>query len=266
MDFFRTIGMLICTKNGQKKGRVLKKKKKKSQDESGVKFPGFIHHNGLWQWKEEFLLKQVWMSLGEGGVGAATSAGFDNRFIFSKETTETWNSWGWKRPWSPIITPAPASCSPLNHDLNPCGFWTFPWMGLHLFPGQPIPALDNPFHGEISPNSQSKPSLAQLKAISSNVQHQPWSQTWNPLLPPIPSPFRSFSVEDSTQGEREKQGFGSSKFKITEEPLMSQPHRPLQHLLPRSFPVLINYCEIQPWEMKIIHPHCNKWLKRQSIK
>ncbi|KAK4823962.1 hypothetical protein QYF61_008348 [Mycteria americana] len=38
---------------------------------------------------------------------------------------------------------------------------------LNHFPGQPVPMLDNPFSEEKFPNSQSKPPLAQLEAISS---------------------------------------------------------------------------------------------------
>ncbi|KAK4831320.1 hypothetical protein QYF61_016809 [Mycteria americana] len=38
---------------------------------------------------------------------------------------------------------------------------------LHHFPGQPLPMLDNPFSEVKFPNSQSKPPLAQLEAISS---------------------------------------------------------------------------------------------------
>ncbi|KAK4821381.1 hypothetical protein QYF61_018919 [Mycteria americana] len=39
--------------------------------------------------------------------------------------------------------------------------------GLHHFPGQPVPTLDNPFSKEFFPNIQSKPPLAQLEAVSS---------------------------------------------------------------------------------------------------
>ncbi|KAK4819038.1 hypothetical protein QYF61_024403 [Mycteria americana] len=38
---------------------------------------------------------------------------------------------------------------------------------LNHFPGQPVPVLDDPFGEEIFPNTQSKPPLAQLEAISS---------------------------------------------------------------------------------------------------
>ena len=39
--------------------------------------------------------------------------------------------------------------------------------GLHHLPGQPIPTPDNPFCKEMLPDIQSKPSLAQLEAITS---------------------------------------------------------------------------------------------------
>ncbi|KAK4829526.1 hypothetical protein QYF61_005165 [Mycteria americana] len=44
-----------------------------------------------------------------------------------------------------------------------------PWPGWRLnhFPGQPVPMLDNPLGEEKFPNTQSKPPLAQLEAISS---------------------------------------------------------------------------------------------------
>jgi len=35
------------------------------------------------------------------------------------------------------------------------------------FPGKPIPVLNNPFGEEIFPNTQSKPPLMQLEAVSS---------------------------------------------------------------------------------------------------
>ncbi|KAK4810277.1 hypothetical protein QYF61_015307 [Mycteria americana] len=46
--------------------------------------------------------------------------------------------------------------------------WSPSGWRLHHFPGQPVPMLDNPFSEEIFPNTQSKPLLTQLEAISSH--------------------------------------------------------------------------------------------------
>ncbi|KAK4817763.1 hypothetical protein QYF61_026986 [Mycteria americana] len=66
--------------------------------------------------------------------------------------------------------------------------------GLHHFPGQPVPMLDNPFSEVKFPNIQSKPPLAQLEAISSHpitfvesdeVSPQPpFLQAEQPQVPP----------------------------------------------------------------------------------
>ncbi|KAK4822835.1 hypothetical protein QYF61_020129 [Mycteria americana] len=56
----------------------------------------------------------------------------------------------------------------VSHLINTVKEVTKGWR-LNHFPGQPAPMLDNPFSEEIFPNSQSKPFLMQLKAISSHL-------------------------------------------------------------------------------------------------
>ncbi|KAK4824205.1 hypothetical protein QYF61_012119 [Mycteria americana] len=86
--------------------------------------------------------------------------------------TESQNRIGWKRPLrssSPTVNltlPRP----PLHHvpeHLIQTSFKYLQGWGLHHFPGQPLPMLDNPFREVKFPNIQSKPPLAQLEAISS---------------------------------------------------------------------------------------------------
>ncbi|KAK4808458.1 hypothetical protein QYF61_005523 [Mycteria americana] len=48
---------------------------------------------------------------------------------------------------------------------------------LHHCPGQPLPMLDNPFSEEKFPNTQSKPPLAQLEAVSSRRRDRPHLST-----------------------------------------------------------------------------------------
>ncbi|KAK4817196.1 hypothetical protein QYF61_003589 [Mycteria americana] len=87
--------------------------------------------------------------------------------------TESQNRIGWKRPLRPssptinLTLPSP----PLHHvpkHLIQAAFRYLQGWGLHHFPGQPGPMLDNPFSEEKFPNIQSKPPLAQLEAISSH--------------------------------------------------------------------------------------------------
>lgn len=75
--------------NGQKRGRVLKKE---TQDEKwgeiSTIYPGWAVA------VEEGVLIKTGLEVIRGGgsrVGAATRAGFDNSFTFSKEITESWN-------------------------------------------------------------------------------------------------------------------------------------------------------------------------------
>ncbi|KAK4828042.1 hypothetical protein QYF61_023080, partial [Mycteria americana] len=90
----------------------------------------------------------------------------------SKIITESQNRIGWKRPLrssSPTVNltlPRP----PLYHvpkHLIQMSFKYFQGWRLNHFPGQPVPMLDNPFSEETFPNTQSKPPLVQLEAISS---------------------------------------------------------------------------------------------------
>lgn len=71
-----TTVMLICTKMVRKEEESLKKK---SKMKSGVKVLWFIQDE-LWQWRKEFLLKQVLRSLGEGGAELVLPLGFATCF------------------------------------------------------------------------------------------------------------------------------------------------------------------------------------------
>ncbi|KAK4818842.1 LOW QUALITY PROTEIN: hypothetical protein QYF61_020061 [Mycteria americana] len=91
---------------------------------------------------------------------------------WQNEITESQNRIGWKRPLrssSPTVNltlPSP----PLHHVLKNFIQTTFKYLQgwrLNHFPGQPVPMLDNPFSEVKFPNTQSKPPLAQLEAISS---------------------------------------------------------------------------------------------------
>ncbi|KAK4807436.1 hypothetical protein QYF61_001987, partial [Mycteria americana] len=91
--------------------------------------------------------------------------------------TESQNHIGWKRPLrssSPtanLTLPKP----PLHHvpkHLIQMSFKYLQGWGLHHFPGQSVPMLDNPLGEEKFPNIQSKPPLAQLEAISSLVESE----------------------------------------------------------------------------------------------
>ncbi|KAK4817223.1 LOW QUALITY PROTEIN: hypothetical protein QYF61_004134 [Mycteria americana] len=62
--------------------------------------------------------------------------------------------------------------------------------GLHHFPGQPVPMLDNPLSEEKFPNIQSKPPLAQLEAISSRPITCYLGEETDPTSPQ--PPFRQF--------------------------------------------------------------------------
>ncbi|KAK4815585.1 hypothetical protein QYF61_004800 [Mycteria americana] len=86
--------------------------------------------------------------------------------------TESQNRLGWKRPLrssSPTINltlPRP----PLNRVPKHHIYVSFKYLQgwrLNHFPGQPGPMLDNPSSEDIFPNTQSKPPLVQLEAISS---------------------------------------------------------------------------------------------------
>ncbi|KAK4818707.1 hypothetical protein QYF61_018686 [Mycteria americana] len=78
-----------------------------------------------------------------------------------------------KRPLrlsSPTVNLALPS-PPLHHVPKHHIYTSFKYLqgwGLHHFPGQPVPMLDNPFSEVKFPNIQSKPPLAQLEAISSH--------------------------------------------------------------------------------------------------
>ncbi|KAK4808258.1 hypothetical protein QYF61_011892 [Mycteria americana] len=85
---------------------------------------------------------------------------------------ESQNHIGWKRPLrssSPTVNltlPRP----PLHHvpkHLIQTAFKYLQGWRLYHFPGQPVPMLDNPLSEVKLPNTQSKPPLAQLEAISS---------------------------------------------------------------------------------------------------
>ncbi|KAK4827587.1 hypothetical protein QYF61_019489 [Mycteria americana] len=86
--------------------------------------------------------------------------------------TESQNRIGWKRPLrssSPAVN-VTLPRSPLYHvpkHLIQTSFKYFQGWRLNHFPGQPVPMLDNPFSEVKFPNTQSKPPLAQLEAISS---------------------------------------------------------------------------------------------------
>ncbi|KAK4810299.1 hypothetical protein QYF61_017346 [Mycteria americana] len=85
---------------------------------------------------------------------------------------------------------------PLRHvpkHLIQTSFKYLQGWGLHHFPGQPVPMLDNPSSEVKFPNIQSKPPLAQLEAISSLVESDevspqpPFLQAEQPQVPqPLP--------------------------------------------------------------------------------
>ncbi|KAK4826190.1 hypothetical protein QYF61_006134, partial [Mycteria americana] len=82
------------------------------------------------------------------------------------------NHLGWKRPLrssSPTVNlalPSPPLYHVPKHLIQTAFKYLQEW-GLNHFPGQPVPMLDNPFRDKIFPNTQPKPPLVQLEAISS---------------------------------------------------------------------------------------------------
>ncbi|KAK4809752.1 LOW QUALITY PROTEIN: hypothetical protein QYF61_008873 [Mycteria americana] len=115
--------------------------------------------------------------------------------ITDHRITESQNRIGWKRPLrssSPTINltlPSP----PLHHvpkHLIQTAFKYLQGWGLHHFPGQPVPMLDNPFSEEKFPNIQSKPPLAQLEAISSRPITCDLGEETDPTS--LQPPFRQF--------------------------------------------------------------------------
>ncbi|KAK4814679.1 hypothetical protein QYF61_025505 [Mycteria americana] len=79
---------------------------------------------------------------------------------------------------------------PLNHvpkHLSQTAFKYLQGWGLNHFPGQPVPVLDNPFSEVKFPDTQSKPPLAQVEAISSHPMACYLGEETNPtsLHPPF---------------------------------------------------------------------------------
>ncbi|KAK4818296.1 hypothetical protein QYF61_010438 [Mycteria americana] len=85
---------------------------------------------------------------------------------------ESQNRIGWKRrlrspsPTVNLTLPRPPLYHVPKHLIQMSFKYLQGWQ-LNHFPGQPVPMLDNLFGEDIFPNTQSKPPLAQLEAISS---------------------------------------------------------------------------------------------------
>ncbi|KAK4815695.1 hypothetical protein QYF61_005508, partial [Mycteria americana] len=78
---------------------------------------------------------------------------------------------------------------PLHHVPKHHIYTAFKYLqgwGLHHFPGQPVPVLDNPFTKDIFPNTQSKPPLAAVESDEVSPQ-PPFLQAEQPQVPqPLP--------------------------------------------------------------------------------
>ena len=89
--------------------------------------------------------------------------------VFSKQSTELQNGWGWNGPLGPsppINAPAgtlSAGCS----EPCPGGFWRSPWRRLHSLYGKPVPVLHYLHSTDVLTGVQREPPILPCVLITS---------------------------------------------------------------------------------------------------